>query len=293
MGIEDGADVSGNAGTHVDAGNVSLGVLLEMELAALPRDGGEDCGTGGSEAGMGIADDERESVKATGLERGEKGSPVGLCLAEGDTDAQDGAFAVRANSGGNEHGAVEQLATLSDFFVSGIQDHVGAGTQWAFTPDLEFRIKLGGTIADLGGTHRVAAEFLDDFGNFAGGDALDIHFSQGKKESLFAAGTFFQGTGIKMDTITDLGNAQFDGADSGGQSFGFEAIGSTKSLVAALVRAGLEDGTTLLDHGLVNKEAKAFGESRGSFVSEELQNVVEKIRINLVGHVCVFVGCVW
>ena len=36
--VEDGADVGRHAGAHVETGDVSLGILLEMELAALPRD---------------------------------------------------------------------------------------------------------------------------------------------------------------------------------------------------------------------------------------------------------------
>ena len=88
--VEDGTDIGRHAGTHVEARDVSLGVLLEMELAALPRNGGEDGGTGGRESAMGIADDEGETVKTSGLERGEEGPPVDLSLTEGGTDTEDG-----------------------------------------------------------------------------------------------------------------------------------------------------------------------------------------------------------
>lgn len=44
--IEDGADVGSDFGAHVKAGNVGLGVLLEMELAALPGDGRIDGAAG-------------------------------------------------------------------------------------------------------------------------------------------------------------------------------------------------------------------------------------------------------
>jgi hypothetical protein len=37
----------------------------------------------------------------------------------------------------------------------------------------------------LGGADGGAAEFLDDGGDFASGDALDIHFSEGELECLF------------------------------------------------------------------------------------------------------------
>ena len=54
-----------------------------------------------------------------------------------------------------------------------------------------------GTVANLGGTDGGAAKLLDDGGDFAGGDALDIHFGHGEFEGLLGAGAFFQGAGIE------------------------------------------------------------------------------------------------
>ena len=56
MGVEDGADVGGHAQAHFGTRDISLGILLEMELAALPRDGRENGGAGRREAAMGVAD---------------------------------------------------------------------------------------------------------------------------------------------------------------------------------------------------------------------------------------------
>ena len=64
--VEDGADAFGHFLTHVEARDVGRGVLLEMELAALPWDGGKDGLAGGGHAGMGIADDETGAVEASG-----------------------------------------------------------------------------------------------------------------------------------------------------------------------------------------------------------------------------------
>jgi hypothetical protein len=267
--------------------------LLKMELAALPRDGREDSGASGAEALMGIANDELDAVESTGLEGGQEGAPVNLGLAQSDTETKDGTFAIRTDSDGAEHGTIQELAALADLFVSGIQDEVGAGTQGTFAPGLEFGIKSGCAVADLGGADRMAAEFFNYFGDFASGYALDVHFGQSKQESLFAAGTFFQGTGIKLDAIAHLRDIKFDGAETGGEGFGFEAIGASESAFAALVRACLENGRAFLEHGLVNEEAEALGKAGGTFGGEELQNVVQEIRVDLVGHVCVGVGCVW
>ena len=87
-------------------------------------------------------------MKPSGLKRGQKVAPVNLGLAE--------------------DGAVQELAALSDFFVSGVQDHVGTASQRAIAPGLELGSEFGGSNADLGGTDGMPAEFLDDFGYFAG-----------------------------------------------------------------------------------------------------------------------------
>jgi hypothetical protein len=259
--IEDGADVGSHAGAPIETGNISLGVLLEVELATLPGNRGEDGGTGRGEAWMGIADDEGEAVKPSGLKRGQKVAPVNLGLAEGGADTENGAFPIGADPDGDEDGAVQELATLSDFFVSGVQDHVGTASQRAITPGLEFGIEFGGSGADLGGTDGMATEFLDDFGNFAGRDALDIHLGQGEHEGSFAADAFFQSAGIKVHTIAHLGNAELDGTDTGGEGFGFEPVGAAQAAIAPFVGTGLEDGAALLHHGLINEEAQALGKA--------------------------------
>ena len=90
-------------------------------------------------------------------------------LAEGDADAEDGALTILPDPDGDENGAIQKLPALADLFVSGVQDHVGIASQRAITPRLEFEIELGGAGADLGRADGMAAEFLDDFGDFAAG----------------------------------------------------------------------------------------------------------------------------
>ena len=63
--------------------------LLEMELAALPRDASEACGAGGAESGVIVADEEGDAVEAAILKGGDEVAPVDLGLAQGDADAED------------------------------------------------------------------------------------------------------------------------------------------------------------------------------------------------------------
>ena len=52
-GEEDAADVGGDLEAQLEARDVGLGVLLEVELAALPGDGTKDGFAGGGHAGVG------------------------------------------------------------------------------------------------------------------------------------------------------------------------------------------------------------------------------------------------
>ena len=72
------ANAIGHFLTHFEAGNIGLGVLLEMKQAALPRDGRKDGLAGGGHAGVGIADDETGAVEAAGDKGGEASRANGL-----------------------------------------------------------------------------------------------------------------------------------------------------------------------------------------------------------------------
>ena len=124
--IEEGADVGSDRDFHFLLGDVGLGVLLEVELATIPRHGRED--------GAGAHD-----------------------------------------TGG------------ADFFVTGVDDEVGHGRDGAMTPSLKEGIELRGGATDLSGGDFQAAEFFEDFGDSAGGYALNIHFGDGNGEGAFAA----------------------------------------------------------------------------------------------------------
>ena len=131
----------------------------------------------------------------------------------------------------------------------------------------------------------MAAEFLDDLGDFARGDALHIHFGHREGERLLAAHPALQGTGIEVDAVTHLRDAQLDSPHARGKGFGLEAIGVAEPSLATLIGPGLQHGRAFLLHGLVEQQAETFGEVGGALGGEELQNGVEKVRIVVVGHV--------
>ena len=106
FGVEDAADVVGDFGLEIPGGDIGLGVLLEVELAALPRAGVEGGAQRGAEAGVEVA-------------------PVDLGFGEGAGDAEDEAFAVvAADADGDEGGAVPNVAVDADLVVGGVGEEV-------------------------------------------------------------------------------------------------------------------------------------------------------------------------
>jgi hypothetical protein len=92
--IEDGADGLRDGGALIQPRHVSLGVLLEVKLAALPGDAWEHGLAGGPQAFVVITDEQQGGREAPLLQAGEKGAPMDLGFTEGDTDAEKAAFSV-------------------------------------------------------------------------------------------------------------------------------------------------------------------------------------------------------
>ena len=290
--IEDGADGVGEGGTLVQAGHIGLGVLLEVELAALPGDAREHRLAGGAEAFVVITDEQSGGMEAALLETGEKGAPMDLGFAQGDADAQDGAFAIRADTQGDEYGAIEDLSSLTNLFIAGVNEDIAAGFDRPGAPAFQFGVEPGGALADLGGADGVAAELFDDGRDLAGGNALDVHFGQGQFEGLFTADALLEGGGIEVQIAAHLRDLELNGTAAGDEGFGFETIGVAQAGVGAFIGLGLEGLGTLLAHGFIDEQADALGEAAGAFLIEQLQNGVQKFRIAVVGHFGIDVGCV-
>ena len=193
---------------------------------------------------------------------------------------------------GDEYGAIEDLSSLTDLFIAGVNEDIAAGFKRSGAPAFQFDVEPGGALADLGGADGVAAELFDDGRDFAGGNALDVHFGQGQFEGLFTADALLEGGGIEVQIAAHLRDLELDGTAAGDEGFGFETIGVAQTGVGAFIGLGLEGLGTLLAHGFIDEQADALGEAAGAFLVEELQNGVQKFRIAVVGHFGIAVGCV-
>ena len=132
--VEDVADGPGDLGALLQARDVSLGVLLEVELAALLGDGAKDGLTRGGHAGMIVADDVGDAAQAALQEALEEGPPMHFGLTEGDTHTEDDALACGGDAQGDEDGAVAELAVVADFFIAGVEHQIGTRSQGPVAP---------------------------------------------------------------------------------------------------------------------------------------------------------------
>ena len=262
LGVEDFAKLRCEDGTECDLGNVVNGILLEVELAALPEDSWKAGSPGSAQAWMIIADYVSGAMEAPLLERAEEVTPVDLSLAESGGDADNGALARGIDADGQEHGAIDDGAIAADFFVTGIEDEIRVSdvVERTVTPEFELLIELSGGAADLGrGDLERAGEFGENRGDAAGGDALNVHLGNGEGEGAFSALAPLESRGVEVDVATDL--RDFDGnfAETSLEGFGFEAVGVTLAGRSALVRICAESLGALNFHGMVKQKAERFG----------------------------------
>ena len=107
--VEDGADAQGDGLALIQAGDVSLGILLQVELAVLPGHAGQGRPAGGLEAGMVVGDDQADALQAAPDQAVEEGTPMDLGLGQGDGDTEHAALAIPGHADRHQYRAIDQL----------------------------------------------------------------------------------------------------------------------------------------------------------------------------------------
>lgn len=102
-------------------------------------------------------------------------------------------------------------------------------------------------------------KLFDNGGDFACGNALDIHFGQRELERLLAADALVQSAGIEGDPASDLRHGEGNGTNARIDGFGFETVGVAGASVGALIGLGLEDLGAFLRHSFVDEQTNAMG----------------------------------
>ena len=79
-GIEDRPDIRRYLSPHPFSGHILAGILLQMELAALPGNPGEECLAGLAQPVVVIADDQADTLQTTIEQSFQEQPPVLLCF---------------------------------------------------------------------------------------------------------------------------------------------------------------------------------------------------------------------
>ncbi len=166
--FKNAADGTGHFGPLIQTRDVSLSVLLEVELAALPGDGTKDGFAGGSHAGVIVADNERDAVEAALDEALEGGAPMRFGFTEGDAHAEDDALACGSDAQRDEDGTVAEVTVVADFFVAGVEPQIGTSSQRTVPPFVEFGVEAFGAVAGVTGQAEGRGKAVLGFFNLPG-----------------------------------------------------------------------------------------------------------------------------
>ena len=290
LGIEDAADVVGDFLFEVLGGDVGLGVLLEVELAALPRAGVEGGAQRGTQPDVGVGGDAVGDAEAALLEAGEEIAPVDLGFGEGAGDAEDEAFAVvTADADGDQSGAIPHVAVDANLVVGGVGEEVGDLGKGAGAPFFELAVEFGSELGNLGGGDFETAEFAHDRGDAPGAHALEIHAGDGGLEGAVAAAALLQQGGPERDvTAADLGRGEIEATHRSVETAGLEAVGVAVARLNPFVGAGSDVLGALHEHGGVHEQFGDFGNAFGEAV---LKKEVDEIIVGDSGGLVFVHGC--
>lgn len=195
------------------------------------------------------------------------------------------------NADSDENGTGANDAIHADFFITSVHDEIEEGAELSVAPFIQFEVEVSGGATDLGGGDVQTAELFEDGGDFAGGDALDVHLCDGEFEGAFTAEPFFESGGIEGNVATNLRYGEADVAKASGDGFGFEPVGVALASGGAFVGLRLEHLGAFELHGVIDEDAEGFWEAIQTGVSEMLCGGVQVSIFVAVGHIRSF--CFW
>jgi hypothetical protein len=149
-GIEDGAHQGSNHISGPLTGNELTGILLQVQLAALPAPRGQHRLPGSLESRVGVGNDQLHSLQATGKKVFETPSPIDLCFGCGNLAAQHATLARGFDPNGTQDGAIDDSSLQADLLVAGVQEEIGHLAQAQLAPSLELLIEPRSGATHLG-----------------------------------------------------------------------------------------------------------------------------------------------
>ena len=244
-----------------------------VELAALPRHAAEDRQPRRLQAAMGITDQQLYPAQPALDQALQEHPPVHLLFRQRHRDAQYRPFAGRVDAARNQHRRIPHLPILPHLLVACIQIDIGIRAQRPRAPRLQYRIELSRCPAHLRRTDLEAAQLLGDRRDFAGRDALHIHFGQRQLQCPLGADAFLQALRIET-TFAHLRDGNGERPEAGLEGLVLEAVGVRLALSTALIRPGADELLPLEQHGRVEQQAQRIRESGEATLGDLVEQLV-------------------
>ena len=134
LGAEDSADVRRHLPFHVLPGHIRRSVLLQVELASLPRDAPEHRDPRRFQPFMGVTRDQPHPAQAPRDKALQELLPVDFVFGQGHRDPKYGALAYPVHAHGNEYGGFLHQPILAHPLVASIEEDIWAGRKRPLTP---------------------------------------------------------------------------------------------------------------------------------------------------------------
>ena len=242
---EDGADDTGDdvlTGARHDRENVSH----EVDSAALPGGALEDGADRLLQTGVGVGDDELDTVQTAGLERAEEARPEGFVFAVASGESKNLAAPVGGNPDGDDHGLGDDAVVDTGLAVSGVEEDVGVAgfTEVPAAEPAHFAVEIRANPGDFRlGDAGVRAKSLDQIVDLAGRDAVEVSLHNDGEQGLVDTAAPLE-EGGKERPLPQLRDLQIQvpsrrrDPGPGSVALGRAVIGAFKT-VGADVRGGL------------------------------------------------------
>lgn len=257
-------DDSAHAAPELPGAGLAHAVAHEVDRAALLRSALEDLAERPNELRVGVRDDEPHARRAAREDSPQEGKPRVVKLGVDHVDARDAPLAARIAADGGDHGGGGDAAPAAALDVGRVEPDVGhrRAVERLSAQILDVCVQARGD-----GTHLVLQEpgdahLLGHPLHLAGARARGVNLGDGGDEGAVDAPVALEHVLREEAAGAQLGDAQRQRADAGGERPLAVAVSAVRPATAQLVGLGVHHGV----HDLLGESAKQLLHVDGAVV---------------------------
>lgn len=261
---EDLRDNPADAAPELPGAGLAHAVAHEVDGAALPRGALEDLAEGADEARVGVGDDEPHAHRPARADGPQEGEPRVVGLGVHHIDAQDAPPAARVAADGRHHGGGRHAPLAAAPDVGRVEPDVGHRGAVERPPAqlLDVGVQARGDGAHLLLGEPGDAHLLGHPLHLAGAGAGGVHLGHGGHEGAVGALVALEHVLREEAAGAELGDAQRQRADAGGEAALAVAVAAVRPAAAQLVGLSAHHGV----HDLLGEPAQQLLHVDGAVV---------------------------